>query len=460
MVTVIVIQMMLTPSLVAAVGIVELFEWRFDDIARECELFLGPKGFDAVQVSPVAESPQNENISYFDRYEPISYIIKSRSGDENEFEDMCHRCRKAGISIYVDVVINNMSKHDSNNLSEQSIVKGLAGSEADLRRKNYPAVPYKAEHFNQCNGTICTRIVTDNASWQRNSEYMGRHDLDQSQPYVRQRIAEFLNRLIALGASGFYVSHAKYIWPEDLKAIYSQLNDTIFDQQRPFIYHEYENGRVALKWLSNYGTAWMLLPSENVISFIDDKNTQRTGIFSYREPSAKAYKMAIAFTLAWGYGTPRIMSSYRFSQAGDTFGPPRYENGSTIHVEPFPSTCTYGWICEHRWYQTFGMIDFANAAQGTNVTNFWHNDNNQISFCRGDAAFIVFNMEDDDLFQRFQTCLPQGLYCDVATGYKLGNYCSGRTVSVDYDGTADVYIGADADDGFLAIHRNSRVDRL
>lgn len=30
--------------------IVHLFEWRFDDIAKECEQFLGPKGYAGIQV--------------------------------------------------------------------------------------------------------------------------------------------------------------------------------------------------------------------------------------------------------------------------------------------------------------------------------------------------------------------------------------------------------------------------
>lgn len=39
------------------VGIVHLFEWKWKDIAVECERFLGPKGFGGVQVS----APQNRN---------------------------------------------------------------------------------------------------------------------------------------------------------------------------------------------------------------------------------------------------------------------------------------------------------------------------------------------------------------------------------------------------------------
>ena len=34
---------------------VQLFEWKWTDIARECETYLGPKGFAAVQVSPPNE---------------------------------------------------------------------------------------------------------------------------------------------------------------------------------------------------------------------------------------------------------------------------------------------------------------------------------------------------------------------------------------------------------------------
>lgn len=30
--------------------IVQMFEWRFDDIAKECENFLGPAGYGGVQV--------------------------------------------------------------------------------------------------------------------------------------------------------------------------------------------------------------------------------------------------------------------------------------------------------------------------------------------------------------------------------------------------------------------------
>ena len=36
-------------------AIVHLFEWKFDDIANECERFLAPKGFAGVQVSNILD---------------------------------------------------------------------------------------------------------------------------------------------------------------------------------------------------------------------------------------------------------------------------------------------------------------------------------------------------------------------------------------------------------------------
>lgn len=53
----------------------------------------------------------------------------------------------------------------------------------------------------------------------------------------------FLNKLVSLGAAGFRVDAAKHMWPEDLEAIFSQIDDlnTNFgfaEGSRPYIYQE------------------------------------------------------------------------------------------------------------------------------------------------------------------------------------------------------------------------------
>ncbi|KAG8555993.1 hypothetical protein GDO81_017895 [Engystomops pustulosus] len=61
-------------------SIVHLFEWRWDDIAAECERYLGPNGFGGVQVSPVSENYiiTNPWRPWDERYQPVSYKICTR----------------------------------------------------------------------------------------------------------------------------------------------------------------------------------------------------------------------------------------------------------------------------------------------------------------------------------------------------------------------------------------------
>jgi alpha-amylase len=68
---------------------VHLFEWKWRDIANECEQNLGPAGFAAVQVSPPQEHSITPSFDWSERYQPVSYsIARSRSGTGAEFADM------------------------------------------------------------------------------------------------------------------------------------------------------------------------------------------------------------------------------------------------------------------------------------------------------------------------------------------------------------------------------------
>ncbi len=48
------ISMALASQAADAGVMVHLFQWKYNDIANECETVLGPKGFDAVQITPPA----------------------------------------------------------------------------------------------------------------------------------------------------------------------------------------------------------------------------------------------------------------------------------------------------------------------------------------------------------------------------------------------------------------------
>ncbi|KHJ85703.1 hypothetical protein OESDEN_14565 [Oesophagostomum dentatum] len=79
---------------------VHLFEWKWTDIANECESFLQHFAYGAVQISPPNEHitlTQNKDMPWWVRYQPVSYKIISRSGNEEQFRDMVDRCNKVGI---------------------------------------------------------------------------------------------------------------------------------------------------------------------------------------------------------------------------------------------------------------------------------------------------------------------------------------------------------------------------
>lgn len=78
-------------------GIVHLFEWKWLDIANECEKFLSPKGFGAIQISPPNENVIISGRPWYERYQPISYKLITRSGNENDFLEMTTRCNAVGV---------------------------------------------------------------------------------------------------------------------------------------------------------------------------------------------------------------------------------------------------------------------------------------------------------------------------------------------------------------------------
>lgn len=322
-------------------GIVHLFEWKWDDIAKECENFLAPNGYAGVQVSPVTENAVIGHRPWWERYQPISYLMTTRSGNEQQFADMVRRCNDVGVRIYVDMVINHMSAPGS------SI--GTGGSYADANARSYPAVPYGDNDFNY----RCSINNYNNPTEVRNCELVGLPDLNQAIPWVRDRIVDLFNKLIGYGVAGFRVDAVKHMWPGDLQEIYWRLNNLNTNYgfpsgARPFITQEvidlggeaiskYEytdlgtvtefrfsaeigrvfNGYDHLRYLSNWGEGWGFLPSNLALVFIDNHDNQRghgaggDNVLTHKK--AKKYKMASAFMLAHPYGIPRVMSSFSFS---------------------------------------------------------------------------------------------------------------------------------------------------
>nr|XP_056723555.1 pancreatic alpha-amylase-like [Euleptes europaea] len=486
-------------------SVVHLFEWRWADIAAECERYLAPNGYGGVQISP-----PNENLivtspmrPWWERYQPISYKLCSRSGNESEFRDMVNRCNAVGVHIYVDAVINHMCGAAAGSGSAST-----CGSYFNAMTRDFPAVPYSSWDFNdfKCK-TPSGEIENYSDPYQvRDCRLVSLLDLALEKDYVRSKIAEYLNHLIDIGVAGFRIDASKHMWPGDMKAFLDKLNNLntqwFAEGTKPFIYQEvidlggegikssdyFGNGRVTefkygaklgkviRKWdgekmayLKNWGEGWGFMPSDRALVFVDNHDNQRghgaggASILTFWD--ARLYKMGVGFMLAHPYGFTRVMSSFRWPRyfengkdVNDWVGPPSNADWSikTVTINP-DTTCGSDWVCEHRWRQIRNMVIFRNVVHGQPFTNWWDNGNNQVAFGRGNKGFIVFNNDDWNLSETLQTGLPAGTYCDVISGQKEGDGCTGIKIHVNNDSTAYFQISNYAEDPFVAIHVDAKL---
>ncbi|GAA2401778.1 carbohydrate-binding module family 20 domain-containing protein [Streptomyces glaucosporus] len=418
-----------------------LFEWKFDSIARECTSRLGPAGYGYVQVSPPQEHIQGSQ--WWTSYQPVSYKIAGRLGTRAQFQNMVNTCHAAGVKVVVDTVINHMSAGSGT---------GTGGSA--YTKYDYPGI-YQGQDMDDCRSEI--NNYQDRANVQ-NCELVGLADLDTGEPYVRSRIAAYMNDLLSLGVDGFRIDAAKHMPAADLKAIKAQLTNPNAYWKQEAIHGAGEavspgeylgNGDVQefryardlkrvfknekLAHLKNFGEAWGYMPSGQSGVFVDNHDTERGGdTLSYKDGAD--YTLASVFMLAWPYGSPDVHSGYEWSDKDA--GPP---NGGTVNA-----CYSDGWKCQHAWPEISSMVALRNTARGQAVTDWWDNGNDAIAFGRGSRAYVAINHEPTSLTRTFTTSLAAGDYCDVQ---------SGRKVTVDGSGRFTATLGANT---ALALHTGAR----
>jgi alpha-amylase len=458
---------------------VHLFEWKWPDIANECEQVLGPAGFKAVQVSPPEEhSVQPPVYPWSERYQPVSYsIARSRSGTGAEFVDMVQRCRAVGVDIYVDAVINHMTNTPS---------PGVGSNGTMYSKYDYPGL-YGPGDFH----APCTVNDYSNAANVQDCELFGLPDLNTGLPSVRQKIADYLLMLARLGVAGFRIDAAKHIQQVELDDILTIVDSTLTAEARPLPYYflevstgpgealsphdyfgeAYRSGGAAdvtefiftgvgdkflgtggqhLSQLNPNGTpgnqfspaAWGLMPPDKAVVFLQNHDTQHQGGISYRD--GQVFRLANVWMLAQPYGYPSILSSYAFAwPAENMMGPPSDANGNTNTVTCAASleTATDGvWVCEHRDPSILRMVAFRRVVAGTDVNHWWDDGANAIAFSRGAKGFVALSRESVALDTTIATGLGQGTYCDVLTGGVSGATCAGTTVVVDTAGKVRLHL--------------------
>ncbi|MFL0799072.1 MAG: alpha amylase C-terminal domain-containing protein [Agarilytica sp.] len=430
----------LSSSANAGTAFVHLFEWSWNDIATECEQFLGPKGFDGVQISP----PQ-EHITesfWWARYQPVSYKLDSRGGTEAELQSMINRCHAVDVKIYADLVFNHTATYNG---------PGVGSAGTSWSHENTPGL-YSSNDYHDPRYDI-GGYGDANHVW--NGKLSGLPDLNTGSSYVQDQIAGYINKLTAMGIDGYRVDAAKHIAPWDIEAILNkadnpwnflevigagneaaEIQPTNYKHLGKVTEFKYatdvaSNFNGQIKNLGTLGESWGLLPSNDALVFIDNHDRERGhgggGTLTYRD-GAK-YNLANVYMLAYPFGSTKLHSSYEFTD--DIHGPPA-SGGCGVS----------GWVCQHRWSNIANMVGFRNFTQGINtVNNWWDNGNNQIAFGRGNKGFVVINNESGVLNEILYTGLPAGEYCNVLAG---DDACSGITITVDSNGMATFDVSANS----------------
>ena len=461
---------------------VHLFEWKWTDIASECENVLGPAGVTAVQVSPPQEHSITPSYDWSERYQPVSYSVAlSRSGTGAEFQDMVTRCAAAGVGIYVDAVINHMTNYPS---------PGVGSNGTPYSKYSYPGL-YSPADFHS---PICTVTNYADAANVQDCELLSLPDLNTEKDSVRRKIAGYLISLASMGVAGFRIDAAKHIQQVSLDSIFHIVDSAMTAQGKPIPYYflevstgpgealgprdfygeAYSSGGAADiteftfqgvgdKFLKNGGqylaqlnpngspgnqfspAAWGLMPSDKAVVFLENHDTQHdVGRISYRD--GQTFRLANVWMLAQPYGYPSILSSFAFQRpAENSMGPPSDAQGHTNNVTCAASleTAVDGqWVCEHRDPYILNLVHFRKVVAGTDQNHWWDDGANAIAFSRGALGFVAISREDTAVAANVSTAMAAGSYCDLLTGGRTGSTCVGTTVTVDSTGTIALSLAA------------------
>lgn len=446
--------------------IVTAFQQNWKSIAQECTNTYGPEGVKYVQVSPPNEHVKGKQ--WWTSYQPVSYELNSKLGTEADFNNMITTCKVAKVGIIADAVINHMTG------AGDTHTEGVGGSKYSAKDQSFPDAGYKKDDFHQDARNI---EHYNNAEEVWNRRLVGLLDLDTSKQNVRETLGKYFAHLLKLGVAGFRIDAVKHISQTDMAAIKAEaakqsgknadeiwwMQETIGDPSEAkeiqpdqhlnegevnefqYSYRLKSDFYGSISNLKNITDG--LVSSDKASIFVTNWDTPReNSVRTLTYKDGPRYELANAFMLGYPYGNPNIYSGYRFENGHKDDGAPGATEDKVEDVDCSPTT---GWQCTQRWTSIRGMVGFFKAVNGTQVTNWQDDGNNNIAFSRQNKGFLAINNTPNAKKVLYKTDLPNGEYCNV---YEVGN-CS-KTVKV-IDGKVAATI---APYSAIALHVDAKVD--
>ncbi|MUH59058.1 alpha-amylase family glycosyl hydrolase [Bifidobacterium canis] len=429
------------------------FQQTWNSIAKECTNTYGPEGVAYVEISPPQESIKG--TQWWTSYQPVSYKLDSKLGTEAEFKNMISQCKAAGVGIIADVVLNQTTGTDSSN----GVQTGVAGTKYNASTGWYPGFTgsddqypqgLNASDFHDYENGAAISDYNDQQEVQE-GRLSSMWDFNTSSAKVQDIQSDYLATLWKLGIRAFRMDAVKHIKNTDMAAIKAQMAkkvgvsaDEIYWIQevignageakgiQPSNY--FDTGTVTqFAYMSNLTTNLRgsinglsdlnerlgstkrnpyAIPTKLANVFVTNWDTARNGqAITYKD--GKTYQLANAFSLAYDYGTPRLLSDYKFTD--NDAGAPGATDTKVPDVD-FNTACATNsgdWNCQQRWTSTRGMVAFHNYVHGTTVSGWQEANENVVAFSRGAKGFIAINNSASSADVEFTTDMPDGEYCDV-----------------------------------------------
>ena len=414
--------------------IIHPFQWTYDNIAKECTEYLGPAGFDGVQISQPAEHANKGNV-WWAVYQPVNFNnFTTMTGNETQLKNMIKACNEAGVKVFADAVFNQRPNDGV----------GLGGS--TYGNNSYPDGFNDGDfHHNGCS------VGNYSDEWNvRQCALLGMTDTATDNSSTQDKIADFLVKLMDMGVYGFRIDAAKHMHYNDINAIMDKTAAKA--GKRPPIYMEVignsqeapdiqpnkytfiDNSVVTdfsyvdrMKEIfdnGDYGSALtfgLAVDSDNAEVFVNNHDDEyhrcSAGSCSMGTQENPKYNLAQSWLAVWPKGKVRqIYSGYKFN-SHDPAGPISADR------------CQGGWLCQHRVPFVLNAPRFARATRGEAVSTSGFSDN-VLWFNRGSKGFYAMNTSGSDVTKSFNVTMADGTYCDILGATDPKNNPCGSDVTV------------------------------
>ena len=192
------------------------------------------QGFDAIQLPPIQPLKEEDPTVWWKAFQPIGFKIGNAYGTKEELIALTEKCKKLGLRVYADAIINHMGADNNNPLEPNELVDPILRNNSSYWKEK---VKIKDWHNRQDVIHHCMDLPGLNV-----------YNKD-----VEDMIVNFLNELIDCGISGFRFDAAKSIglpsegyrfWPNliyRLKVYGLFLYGEVIFEENPKIIDEYAN---------------------------------------------------------------------------------------------------------------------------------------------------------------------------------------------------------------------------